>query len=66
MDLIEECKDPPVQDKYTLHRTFGQAAKRRQGIGFHILGIRILFKAYILRAVIMYIGISVTQIEERY
>ena len=55
MDLIEECKDPLVQDKYTLHRTFGQAAKRRQGIGFHRLGNMILFKAYILRALVMYI-----------
>jgi len=38
MDLIEEFKRLSGTRQSTLHRRFGQAAKRRVGIGFHILG----------------------------
>ena len=38
IDLIEEFKRLSGTRQSTLHRRFGQAAKRRVGIGFHILG----------------------------
>jgi len=38
MDLIEEFKRLSGTRQSTLNRRFGQAAKRRVGIGFHILG----------------------------
>ena len=68
MDLIKECKRLFRKDRSTLHRRSGQAAKRRHGIGFHMPGTMILFKAYILRVVLMYIyrDFRHAKIEERH
>jgi hypothetical protein len=54
---LKNAEDYPAQDKSTLHRRFGQAAKRRQGISFHAWDLDSLQSIYSVCSPYVDIGI---------